>query len=234
MQRAFVQLLYTVIASDCVPALNGTPGLLDHVLEAAARLALSSDQTAQKVALSSLSKISLIVPAWSARTLRVALEIPSLPHITPSDAGSTLVVHEVCTTLSSLHQLDPDGFSAALRELVPNEFSEQLLSALNTLKGKNLDKQVSSDRVCQRHLFFPGDESLRLLTQSKCPLIKPIIPFPVPSLTVILSSPRFHSMSLLDTFVFRLFLVIALLFSAGFPHSLVVNLILFPSRISPR
>ncbi|CDM63499.1 Exportin-T [Caenorhabditis elegans] len=142
VQRAFVQLLYTVIASDCTPALNTTPGLLDHVLESAARLALSSDQTAQKVALSCLAKISLITPSWSARTLRVALEIPSLSHITPSDAGSTLVVHEVCATLTSLHQSDPDGFTRALRELVPNGFSDQLLSALTNLKGKNLDKQV--------------------------------------------------------------------------------------------
>ncbi|EFO92257.1 CRE-XPO-3 protein [Caenorhabditis remanei] len=142
VQRAFVQLLFTVIVSDCTPALNTSPGLLDHVLEAAARLALSSDQTAQKVALSSLAKISLIIPAWSARTLRVALEIPSLSHITPSDAGSTLVVHEVCATLTSLHQSDPDGFARALRELVPNGFSDQLLSALTNLKGKNLDKQV--------------------------------------------------------------------------------------------
>ncbi|UMM29933.1 hypothetical protein L5515_012046 [Caenorhabditis briggsae] len=142
VQRAFVQLLFTVIVSDCTPALNNTPGLIDHVLEAAARLALSSDQTAQKVALASLTKISPIIPSWSARTLRVALEIPSLPHITPSDAGSTLVVHEVCATLTSLHQSDPDGFSRALRELVPNGFSDELLSALNTLKGKNLDKQV--------------------------------------------------------------------------------------------
>ncbi|EGT42951.1 hypothetical protein CAEBREN_13713 [Caenorhabditis brenneri] len=142
VQRAFVQLLLTVISSDCTPALNTTPGLMDHVLEAAARLALSSDQTAQKVALSCLSKISLIVPEWSARTLRVALEIPSLPHITPSDAGSTLVVHEVCATLSSLHQSDPDGFSRALHGLVPSAFSDQLLSALTNLKGKNLDKQV--------------------------------------------------------------------------------------------
>lgn len=142
VQRAFVQLLFTVIVSDCAPALNQTPGLLDHVLEAAARLALSSDQTAQKVALSALAKVSLIIPSWSARTLRVALEIPSLPHITPSDAGSTLVVHEVCATLTSLHQSDPDGFSRALRELVPNDFSDQLLNALTNLKGKNLDKQV--------------------------------------------------------------------------------------------
>lgn len=142
VQRAFVQLLFTVIVSDCAPALNSTPGLLDHVLEAAARLALSSDQIAQKVALSSLARVSLIIPTWSARTLRVALEIPSLPHITPSDAGSTLVVHEVCATLTSLHQSDPDGFSRALRELVPYEFSDQLLSALTNLKGKNLDKQV--------------------------------------------------------------------------------------------
>uniref|UniRef100_A0A1I7TXK2 Exportin-T n=1 Tax=Caenorhabditis tropicalis TaxID=1561998 RepID=A0A1I7TXK2_9PELO len=142
VQRAFVQLLFTVIVSDCTPALNSRSGLLDHVLEAAARLALSSDQTAQKVALSSLAKVSLIIPEWSARTLRVALEIPSLSHITPSDAGSTLVVHEVCNTLSSLHQSDPGGFSRALRELVPNEFSDQLLSALTNLKGKNLDKQV--------------------------------------------------------------------------------------------
>lgn len=116
---------------------------MDHVLESAARLALSSDQTAQKVALSCLAKISLITPSWSARTLRVALEIPSLSHITPSDAGSTLVVHEVCATLTSLHQSDPDGFTRALRELVPNGFSDQLLSALTNLKGKNLDKQVS-------------------------------------------------------------------------------------------
>lgn len=144
VQRAFVQLLFTVIVSDCAPALNTSPGLLDHVLEAAARLALSSDQTAQKVALSCLSKISLIIPAWSEKTLRVALEIPSLSHITPSDAGSTLVVHEVCATLSSLHQSDPDGFERALRGLVPNGFSNQLLSALTNLKGKNLDKQVMS------------------------------------------------------------------------------------------
>uniref|UniRef100_A0A8R1HHK4 Exportin-T n=1 Tax=Caenorhabditis japonica TaxID=281687 RepID=A0A8R1HHK4_CAEJA len=142
VQRAFVQLLFTVIASECTPALTTTPGLVDHVLEAAARLALSSDQTAQKVALSCLARISLIIPEWSARTLRVALEIPSLSHITPSDAGSTLVVHEVCSTLSSLHQSDPDGFSRALRELVPSAFSDQLLTALNTLKGKNLDKEV--------------------------------------------------------------------------------------------
>lgn len=142
VQRAFAQLLFTVIVSDCTPALNTSPGLLDHVLEAAARLALSSDQTAQKVALSSLAKISLIIPAWSERTLRVALEIPSLSHITPSDAGSTLVVHEVCATLTSLHQSDPAGFAHALRELVPNGFSDQLLSALTSLKGKSLDKQV--------------------------------------------------------------------------------------------
>lgn len=142
VQRAFVQLLFTVIANDCTPALNTTPGLLDHIMEAAVRLALSSDQTAQKVALSTLAKLSLVIPAWSARTLRVALEIPSLPHITPSDAGSTLVVHEVCVTLTSLHQSDPDGFSRALRELVPSGFSDQLLSALTNLKGKNLDKQI--------------------------------------------------------------------------------------------
>ncbi|CAI5449879.1 unnamed protein product [Caenorhabditis angaria] len=144
VQRAFLQLLYTVICNDCIEALSNA-GLLDHILEAAARLALSSDQTSQKVALGCLSKISQLSPTWSARTLRIALEVPTLPHITPSDAGSSIVVHEVCTTLTTLLQSDPNGFSQALRELLPNNnFSNQLLTALTTLKGKSLDREVMS------------------------------------------------------------------------------------------
>ncbi|CAB3409832.1 unnamed protein product [Caenorhabditis bovis] len=142
VQRAFLQLLYTVIVSDCIESLSATTGLLEHVLEAAARLALSTDQTSQKVALACLAKVSQILPNWSAKTLRIALEVPSLSHISPSDAGSSIVVHEVCSTLVALLQTDPNGFSCAIRELLPSGFSDQLLNLLTSLKGKNLDKEV--------------------------------------------------------------------------------------------
>ncbi|CAD6190747.1 unnamed protein product [Caenorhabditis auriculariae] len=142
VQRSFVQLLHAVIVNDCWPALQNSNGLLDGLLETTMRLAMSGDQTSQKLALATLARATQKSPAWSQRTLRVALEVPALPHITPSDAGSTLVVHEACATLLTLFGSDPTGFSQAVRELLPSPFSDQLINALSTLKGKNLDKEV--------------------------------------------------------------------------------------------
>lgn len=104
VQRAFLQLLYTTAINDMLTDVTTTE-TKSVLLEAAAHLALGSDQSAQKLALSTLSKVSFpSLQSFNLRyqvattendywekTLRIALQVPSLPHVCPADAGSTLV-----------------------------------------------------------------------------------------------------------------------------------------------
>ncbi|KAK5984243.1 hypothetical protein GCK32_008714 [Trichostrongylus colubriformis] len=119
-----------------------TGTLFDNLQEAATQLALSSDQSCQKLALATLSRTSTGSAQWWQRTLRTALEVPSLPHISSSDAGSTVVVHEVASTLQTLRQAHPEEFTVAVRSLMPGELGLELLSMLENLKSRALDKQL--------------------------------------------------------------------------------------------
>ncbi|KAK6029971.1 hypothetical protein OSTOST_03906 [Ostertagia ostertagi] len=116
VRRAFLQLFYTSTTSDMLAEI-ATGTLFDDLQEAATQLALSSDQSCQKLALATLSRTSAGNAQWWQRTLRTALEVPSLSHISSSDAGSTVVVHEVASTLQTLRQAHPEEFSVAVRSL---------------------------------------------------------------------------------------------------------------------
>uniref|UniRef100_A0A7I4YH90 Exportin-T n=1 Tax=Haemonchus contortus TaxID=6289 RepID=A0A7I4YH90_HAECO len=141
VRRAFLQLFYTSTTSDMLNEI-ATGTLFDNLLEAATHLALSSDQSCQKLALATLSRTSATNAQWWQRTLRTALEVPSLPHISSSDAGSTVVVHEVASTLQTLRQAHPEEFAVAVRSLMPGELAVELLSMLENLKSRALDKQL--------------------------------------------------------------------------------------------
>ncbi|KAK6036023.1 hypothetical protein COOONC_26472 [Cooperia oncophora] len=128
--------------TEPTPALRAQGALFDNLQEAATHLALSSDQSCQKLALATLSRTSAGNAQWWQRTLRTALEVPSLPHISSSDAGSTVVVHEVASTLQTLRQAHPEEFSVAVRSLMPGDLGMELLSMLENLKSRaTLNKQ---------------------------------------------------------------------------------------------
>ncbi|WKY05144.1 hypothetical protein Q1695_005844 [Nippostrongylus brasiliensis] len=154
VRRAFLQLFFTSTTSDMLGEIAaGT--LFDNLQEAATHLALSSDQSCQKLALATLSRTSAGNAQWWQRTLRTALEVPSLSHISSSDAGSTVVVHEVASTLQTLRQAHPEEFSVAVRSLMPGELGLELLSMLENLKSRALDKQLlamyDKIRAAQQH-----------------------------------------------------------------------------------
>ncbi|PIO65614.1 hypothetical protein TELCIR_12705 [Teladorsagia circumcincta] len=144
VQFSLQQLAYQWKLSQHLPyglkVRSGT--LFDDLQEAATQLALSSDQSCQKLALATLSRTSAGNAQWWQRTLRTALEVPSLSHISSSDAGSTVVVHEVASTLQTLRQAHPEEFSVAVRSLMPGELGLELLSMLENLKSRALDKQL--------------------------------------------------------------------------------------------
>ncbi|RCN43788.1 hypothetical protein ANCCAN_10260 [Ancylostoma caninum] len=141
VRRAFLQLFYTSTTSDMLSEI-ATGSLFDNLQEAATQLALSSDQSCQKLALATLSKTSAGNAQWWQRTLRTALEVPSLPHISSSDAGSSVVVHEVASTLLTLRQTHPEEFAVAVQSLMPGELGLELLSILENYKSRALDKQL--------------------------------------------------------------------------------------------
>uniref|UniRef100_A0A158PCW5 Exportin-T n=1 Tax=Angiostrongylus cantonensis TaxID=6313 RepID=A0A158PCW5_ANGCA len=85
VRRAFLQLILYVIDN----ILSGD--FFDSLQETATRFALSGDQPCQKLALATLSRTSIGNTQWWQRTLRTALEVPSLSHISASDAGSIVV-----------------------------------------------------------------------------------------------------------------------------------------------
>ncbi|EPB77249.1 hypothetical protein ANCCEY_03620 [Ancylostoma ceylanicum] len=141
VRRAFLQLFYTSTTSDMLSEI-ATGSLFDNLQEAATQLALSSDQSCQKLALATLSRTSAGNAQWWQRTLRTALEVPSLPHISSSDAGSSVVVHEVASTLLTLRQTHPEEFAVAVQSLMPGELGLELLSILENYKSRALDKQL--------------------------------------------------------------------------------------------
>ncbi|VDM63438.1 unnamed protein product [Angiostrongylus costaricensis] len=116
----------------------------DSLQEAATRFALSSDQPCQKLALATLSRTSVGNTQWWQRTLRTALEVPSLSHISASDAGIShlQVVHEVASTLLTLQKAHPEEFAVAVKSLMPGELGLNLLSALENFKSRALDEQL--------------------------------------------------------------------------------------------
>uniref|UniRef100_A0A1I7XDB1 Exportin-T n=1 Tax=Heterorhabditis bacteriophora TaxID=37862 RepID=A0A1I7XDB1_HETBA len=130
----FIMYLFKIILGSTV----------DCLLEAATHLALSSDQSCQKLALATLAKLSAGNIAWWQRTLRTALEVPSLSHISPTDAGSSVVVHEVAVTLLTLRQAHPDDFPRAVQSLMPDPLGSDLLAILSNYKSRELDKQLMS------------------------------------------------------------------------------------------
>lgn len=140
VQRSFLQLMYTTAINNMLADVAGAS--IEDLLEATTRLALGSDQASQKLALQTLSKVASLNENWWARTLRVALEVPSLGHISPVDAGSTLVVHEVSNTLLALRQLNAKEFDSGVQSLLPAHMATSLLNLLQTTKSKELDKQI--------------------------------------------------------------------------------------------
>ncbi|KJH43898.1 hypothetical protein DICVIV_10083 [Dictyocaulus viviparus] len=141
VRRAFLQLFYTSVTSDILAEIaNGD--LFNDLQEAATQFALSADQPCQKLALATLSRTCLQNVQWWQRTLCTALEVPSLPHVTASDAGSMVVVHEVASTLTTLRQAHPEEFATAVKSLMPGKLGEDLLSMLDNLKSRALDKQL--------------------------------------------------------------------------------------------
>ncbi|KAJ1352289.1 hypothetical protein KIN20_008590 [Parelaphostrongylus tenuis] len=141
VRRAFLQLFYTSTISDMLPEI-ALGDLFDNLQEVATRLALSSDQPCQKLALATLSRTSVGSTEWWQRTLRTALEVPSLSHINASDAGSVVVVHEVASTLLNLQKAHPEEFTVAVKSLLPGELGLNLLSILDNFKSRALDKQL--------------------------------------------------------------------------------------------
>ncbi|VDN24975.1 unnamed protein product [Cylicostephanus goldi] len=141
VRRAFLQLFYTSATSDMLSEIAAGP-LFDDLQQAATQLALSSDQSCQKLALATLSRTSSVNTQWWQRTLRTALEVPSLSHISSSDAGSSVVVHEVASTLLALRQAHPEQFAVDVQSLMPGELGLELLSILENYKSRALDKQL--------------------------------------------------------------------------------------------
>lgn len=141
VRRSFLQLFYTSTISDMLPEI-ASGELFDNLQEAATQFALSSDQPCQKLALATLSRTSTVSTQWWQRTLRTALEVPSLSHINASDAGSMVVVHEVASTLLTLRKAHPEEFAVATKSLMPGELGLNLLSILENLKSRALDKQL--------------------------------------------------------------------------------------------
>lgn len=52
------------------------------------------------------------------------------------------VVHEVASTLQTLRQAHPEEFKVAVQSLMPGELGAELLSMLENLKSRALDKQL--------------------------------------------------------------------------------------------
>ncbi|ETN69294.1 hypothetical protein NECAME_15394 [Necator americanus] len=156
VRRAFLQLFYTSTTSDMLSEVAAGE-LLDSLQEAATRLALSNDQSCQKLALATLSRTSAGNAQWWQRTLRTALEVPSLPHISSSDAGSSVVVHEVASTLLTLRQIHQEEFPVAVQSLMPGALGLELLSILENYKSRALDKQllVMYDKIRVAHQQQP-------------------------------------------------------------------------------
>ncbi|CAI4227430.1 unnamed protein product [Auanema sp. JU1783] len=137
VQRAFLQLLCTATTNDMLGKI-AQPSVKNALLNAAVQLALGNDQSSQKLALTTLAKASQSDSDCWQQTLRTALQVPSLPHISPSDAGSTLVVHEVVTTLLALKQIDEENLQLGIRSLLPEAMSGRLLMLLNQNKQKDI------------------------------------------------------------------------------------------------
>ncbi|CAJ0558578.1 unnamed protein product, partial [Mesorhabditis spiculigera] len=146
-QRSFAQFLYAVVVSETLQDLApGEAG--DMVLESARRLAFLSDTTVQKQAIMSLAKCAIQSIThnggrWYQPMVRTILEIPTLPHLAPTDAGSQIVLHECASGLQSMREAAQPQFDQVVAGLLPGEIGTNLIGMLSTLKGRELDKALT-------------------------------------------------------------------------------------------
>ncbi|CAJ0587300.1 unnamed protein product, partial [Mesorhabditis spiculigera] len=146
-QRSFAQFLYAVVVSETLQDLApGEAG--DMVLESARRLAFLSDTTVEKQAIMSLAKCAIQSIThnggrWYQPMVRTILEIPTLPHLAPTDAGSQIVLHECASGLQSMREAAQPQFDQVVAGLLPGEIGTNLIGMLSTLKGRELDKALT-------------------------------------------------------------------------------------------
>ncbi|GMS95593.1 hypothetical protein PENTCL1PPCAC_17768 [Pristionchus entomophagus] len=145
LKRAFLTLVLSLLNNQLLGAVVDAE-LGSRLFECSRHLSMDVDSTTQKTGVSVLSRMVMggSDEGMERAVVSTLLSLPLSPHFSFKDAASQLVLHEVRQTLEECLGRRTELVTSIIASNFPSDFSQQMMSSLRTLTGKDADASFSA------------------------------------------------------------------------------------------